>query len=139
MRSINNIVIHCTATPHNTTVDSIQRHWRQVLGWRNPGYHKIIQADGTVVDLLPYDRVSNGVAGHNQHSIHISYIGGVDSRNNPEDNRTPAQISAMIDIIREAKILFPNARILGHRDFPGVRKACPSFNVAVWLRCAGLN
>ena len=26
-----------------------------------------------------------------------------------------------------------NAEILGHRDLPGVRKACPSFDVSSWL------
>jgi N-acetylmuramoyl-L-alanine amidase len=139
MRSIDNIVLHCTATRQTATVTAIQNHWRNVLGWRNPGYHRLIAADGTIHNLLDYSLVANGVSGHNTRSIHISYIGGVDANNRPIDNRTPQQLRSMTDLIIEAKQLFPNARILGHRDFPNVAKACPSFNVEQWLRCAGLN
>ena len=92
MRKINYLVLHCTATPQNTTVESIQRYWREDLKWKNPGYHWIIKADGHAVNLLPIEEVSNGVAGHNSDSIHISYIGGIDSKGKAVDNRTAAQI-----------------------------------------------
>jgi len=28
--------------------------------------------------------------------------------------------------------MYPKAKILGHRDLPGVRKACPCFDVRKW-------
>lgn len=90
------------------------------------------------MDLLPIDQISNGVAGHNAHSIHISYIGGVDGNGNAIDNRTPSQIQAQIELLKKYKAMFPNAVILGHRDFPNVAKKCPSFDVKEWLEGAGL-
>lgn len=132
MRVINNIVLHCTATPQTTTVKSIMKYWRS-LGWINPGYHHIILPSGQVIDLLPIDQVSNGVAGHNHDSIHISYIGGVDPKGESIDNRTEAQKKAQIKLLRKYYSKFPNAIICGHRDFPGVKKECPSFDVAKWL------
>lgn len=139
MRQINNLVLHCTATPQSTTVASIQRYWKENLGWKSPGYHYIILPDGKFVNLQPIEKPSNGVAGHNHDSIHISYIGGVDAKGKAIDNRTGAQKLAQADLLRKLRKQYPKARILGHRDFPGVQKDCPSFDVADWLRCIGLS
>ncbi|MGV3561570.1 N-acetylmuramoyl-L-alanine amidase [Larkinella arboricola] len=133
MRRIDNIVVHCTATASNATPESIKRYWRQVLGWKNPGYHYLIKADGEIVPLLPEDQISNGVAGHNSHSVHLSYIGGIDSKGTPKDTRTLEQQAVILGLLKQLKARYPKARILGHRDFPGVAKACPSFDVRAWL------
>jgi N-acetylmuramoyl-L-alanine amidase len=133
-REINFIVVHCTATQPEAKIEDIKRYWKEVLGWKNPGYHYIIKRNGDIVKLLSEDIPSNGVAGHNQNSIHLSYIGGVDKSNKPIDNRTLSQEAAMFDLIVELSERYPNAKILGHRDFVGVHKACPSFNVRDWLR-----
>lgn len=139
MRTIKHIVLHCTATPQNATVEGIQKYWKNTLGWKSPGYHYIIKPDGTIVNLLPIDQVSNGVAGHNHDSINISYIGGVDAKGQPLDNRTMEQKASQIQLITDLKKKFPKADVLGHRDFPGVKKACPSFDVKQWLETAGIK
>lgn len=128
MRKVNHIVIHCTATAKNAKVESIQRYWRENLKWKSPGYHRLIESDGTIHNLSEFEKPTNGVAGHNSDSIHISYIGGVDSNNKPLDNRTVEQKCAILHCIVEARKLYPKAEILGHRDFKGVAKACPSFD-----------
>ena len=128
MREIKYIAVHCTATPQTATVSSIQNYWKNVLKWKMPGYHFIIKPDGEVVQLLEIEKVSNGVKGFNSVSINISYIGGVDSQNKPIDNRTEAQKKALLDLLKKLKKQFPKAVIQGHRDFPEVKKACPSFN-----------
>lgn len=134
MRRITHIVIHCTATQPSATVNSIQRYWRENLKWRKPGYHYLISADGNIHTLAPETAVVNGVAGQNATSIHISYIGGVDTDGKtPKDTRTTEQVSAMILLLQAVRKRYPTAIVLGHRDFPGVAKACPSFNVASWL------
>ena len=134
MRKITHIAIHCSATPQTTTVQSIVNYWRNVLKWKNPGYHVLIEPNGRINYLAPDTAVCNGVAGHNQTSLHVSYIGGVDRQNRTVDNRTPQQISAMIQVINEWLKLYPNAIVQGHRDFPNVRKACPSFDARAWWR-----
>ena len=132
MRTIKYLAIHCTATPQTATVESIKNYWKNNLGWKNPGYHIIVKPDGSAIELLPIDKVSNGVAGFNSVTINISYIGGVDANNKPLDNRTDAQKQSLLTLIKRYKEMFPNAIVQGHRDF-GANKACPSFDVKKWL------
>lgn len=127
-RTITHIVVHCTATSPGASVDSIRRYWRDVLKWRNPGYHILVDQFGEAHRLAPDSTITNGVAGHNATSLHVSYIGGVDGRNAPKDTRTRHQKETLLRVLRDWKREHPTATILGHRDFPGVRKACPSFN-----------
>ncbi|HEY4756052.1 MAG TPA: N-acetylmuramoyl-L-alanine amidase [Ignavibacteriaceae bacterium] len=128
-REIKYIVIHTTATHQTATVENIQRYWKEKLGWNSPGYHRIIEPDGTINKLESFDKPTNGVKGHNRNSIHISYIGGIDKEGKSIDNRTPQQKAAIIDCICEA-IGYAGRRpfIQGHRDFEGVKKDCPCFD-----------
>ncbi|MBP3639321.1 MAG: N-acetylmuramoyl-L-alanine amidase [Muribaculaceae bacterium] len=137
MRDIKQIVIHCSAgSQRQHAADIVRYHTspaaRGGLGWSAPGYHYIVEADGTVVHTWPEDRPSNGVRGHNATSVNVCYTGGVDlSRPRPYpavDNRTPAQRAAIRRLLSELHGRYPAARIMGHRDFPGVHKACPCFD-----------
>lgn len=128
MRSIKYIVVHCSATTQDAKVESIKRYWKEKMGWRNPGYHYIIDKDGNETQLLTIAQPSNGVKGYNNHSIHVCYIGGIDKQGHPQDNRTPAQKEQLLKRISALKRMFVDATILGHRDFDGVKKACPSFD-----------
>ena len=133
MRNIKFIVVHCTATPPTATVEAIKKYWKEVRKWDKPGYHFLIHRDGEVEQLLDEKEASYGAYGHNQDSIHVSYIGGVDKDNKPIDNRSELQKHAMFDKLVELSEKYPKAQILGHRDFPNVAKACPSFDVRKWL------
>ena len=128
MRNINYIAIHCTATQPEASIASIQNYWKNNLGWKNPGYHYIIDHFGNVVNLLPIELVSNGVQGYNSQTINISYVGGIDKSGKPKDTRTEAQKQSILKILKELRVKFPKAKIQGHRDFPNVKKACPSFD-----------
>lgn len=138
MRDIKYIVLHCTATQPEATVQAIQNYWKNALKWKSPGYHYIIRTDGSYQQLAPETAITNGVAGYNSNSIHISYIGGIDRQGVPKDTRTEAQMQTQIELLKELKIKYPNAVVQGHRDFPGVNKACPSFDVKTWLAKVGL-
>jgi N-acetylmuramoyl-L-alanine amidase len=131
-------VIHCTATQPESKVSAIQNYWRNTLHWKSPGYHYIIEADGRVRQLTEESKVANGVAGYNAQSIHISYVGGIDQTGNPKDTRTLDQLVAMKQLVIVMHRKYPHAVIQGHRDFPKVNKACPSFNVAEWLKREGI-
>lgn len=150
MRKIDWIVIHCTASSQMQTVRTIQQYWSSI-GWKRPGYHRLIGPDGKVYKLAEYSQVTNGVRGVNANSIHIAYIGGVDSNGKPVDNRTAEQRRVMEQLVREARALFPRAKIQGHRDFSPDKnrdgiiqphewtKACPSFSVRQWLSEVGIK
>jgi N-acetylmuramoyl-L-alanine amidase len=113
----------------------MQRFWKEKRGWGDtPGYHYIIKRNGDIVQLLDENKNSNGVYAHNSVCINISYIGGIDKDNNPIDNRTDVQKQAMFDKIIALTEKYKGAESLGHRDFPNVHKACPSFDVKTWLK-----
>jgi N-acetylmuramoyl-L-alanine amidase len=135
LRNIKYIVVHCTATPTTTTLESIKRYWKEQRGWGDtPGYHYFIKRDGTIVQLLDEKKNSYGVYKHNSECISIAYVGGIDKDGKPVDNRNDAQKHAMFDIIVRLTEKYPKAEVLGHRDFPGVKKACPCFDVKEWLK-----
>jgi N-acetylmuramoyl-L-alanine amidase len=128
VRKIKFIAVHCSATSQLASISAIQNFWKNQLKWKMPGYHFIIKPDGEIVNLLPIDQVSNGVKGFNSETINVAYIGGIDAQTKPVDNRTFQQKCALLHILQELKTKFPNAVIQGHRDFPNVAKACPSFD-----------
>lgn len=128
MREIKYIVIHCTATPQTATIASIKKYWKDVLKWKSPGYHFIVEPNGNVTQLSELSKPTNGVAGYNASSIHISYIGGVDANNKPIDNRTEFQKQSLLEYVKRFKLQFKNAKVQGHKDFPSVKKACPCFD-----------
>lgn len=128
MREIKYIVLHCTATPQNTTIESIRNYWKNVLKWKNVGYHFIIDRAGNFTKLADLKTITNGVKGYNKNSIHIAYIGGIDDKGRAIDNRTIGQKYQILYLLRRLKTAYPLAKIMGHRDFPNVKKACPCFD-----------
>jgi len=139
MRNISYIVFHCTATNPNAKPEAIQSYWKNNLGWKNPGYHYLISSDGIIHQLADESIVCNGVAGYNSKSVHVSYIGGIDDNGAPHDTRTPEQIRSMKEMVVRLREKYPKAIIQGHRDFPNVHKACPSFDVKTWLKSVNIQ
>lgn len=131
MREIKHLVIHCSYTPEGRDVktEEVKRWHTQERGWSDIGYHVVVEIDGSVHEGRPVERIGAGVKGHNRNAIHICYIGGKDKDNKKnKDTRTKKQKEALVDLLKYYKALHPNAKILGHRDFKGVRKDCPCFN-----------
>lgn len=130
MRDIKYIVIHCTAGPANQSTEEIKNYWRKVNGWKDVGYHYLINTNGSFDVLSPLEKPTNGVKGYNSKSVHICYKGG----QNGIDTRTEKQKETMEMLVRQMHVKFPKADIKGHRDFPDVKKLCPSFEVSEWLK-----
>lgn len=125
------IVVHCSATPegkHFDATDIDNMHTR--LGWTGIGYQYVVHLDGSIEEGRPRDAVGSHVAGYNSRAIGICYIGGVDTLGRPKDTRTADQKAALRDLIRHLKAVYrkQNPTVQGHRDFPKVAKACPSFD-----------
>ena len=132
MRKIKFIFVHCTASSQKWGVKELLAEFK-AKGWRNPGYHKVVTADGIVHQLLDISKVSNGVQGYNSTAINIAYVGGIDGKGKPIDNRTPDQKDALILLLHRLKQQFPDAKIMGHRDIWGTdckkwKKYCPCFD-----------
>ncbi|WP_300978528.1 N-acetylmuramoyl-L-alanine amidase [Flavobacterium sp.] len=149
-KGIKYIAIHCSAG--FGTLDSIRAFWKS-KGWRSPGYHILIDTDGTIHYLLDFSKTSNGVLGFNLETINICYKGGVENIGTlrepiwkAKDTRTEAQKAALETCIEEAKKWLQKNKntnkiiIQGHRDFSPDKnkngiiesweriKECPSFD-----------
>ena len=70
---------------------------------------------------------------YNRCSIGICYEGGLDEHGKPCNTMTAEQETRLVDLFRNLKILFPKAKIVGHRDLPGTTpKECPCLDVGSW-------
>ena len=137
MRKIKFIVVHCTAGSAQQKTQDIFTYWQTKLGWKSPGYHKLVAADGSVETLSDDEVPTNGVKGYNHNSIHICYKGGFEGK----DTRTKEQKETLINLVKQYKKKYPTAVVLGHRDLsPDLNKdgkitsnewvkICPCFSV----------
>lgn len=141
-RKITEIIVHCSATPEGRdyTVDDIRR-WHKQRGYSDVGYHYIVYRNGILAQGRDVNIIGAHAAGHNAHSIGICYIGGMNAENTqPEDTRTLRQKARLLSLLVDLRKLYPNARIIGHRDLSEDKngdgiiessewmKACPSFD-----------
>lgn len=127
-RTINEIIVHCTATPEGKecTVSEIRR-WHILRGFRDIGYHYVIHLDGTMETGRDVDLIGAHCTNHNAHSIGVVYVGGCGKDGKtPKDTRTDEQKAALANLLIDLRKLYPQAKIHGHRDF--ANKACPSFD-----------
>ncbi len=130
MRTIDKLIIHCSATPQgrDVTIEQIRDLHVRVNHWTDIGYHYVIYRDGSIHPGRPLPTAGAHCYGHNAHSIGICYIGGLaPDGKTPKDTRTPQQRKALITLLKDLKQRFPTATIHGHNEF--ANKACPSFNV----------
>lgn len=134
MRQIKRIFVHCTASSQKWGVKELLAEFK-AKGWRNPGYHKVVTEDGVVHQLLDISKVSNGVQGYNSTAINIAYVGGIDSKGKPIDNRTEAQKVALRKLLKELRTQFPQAIIMGHRDIWGAIRKNGKSGVLVSMPC----
>lgn len=143
MAKVKRIVVHCTDEPSNAVRDKeYYRHFFfNIKGWNHFGYHLIVYQDGTWGKLQPMPKsdpgdrfitnetMAYGASGFNIDSLHVAYVGGINPvTGHHEDTRTAEQVSTMRVLISRLKIEFDITEVVGHRDLPGVKKACPCFD-----------
>lgn len=128
MRNINEIIIHCSATPEGreVTVKDITL-WHIKRGFKTIGYHYIIYLDGSVHIGRSEEEVGAHCLNHNSNSIGICYVGGCDEKMKVKDTRTDKQKESLIGLVKELKLKYPSTTIRGHNEF--ANKACPSFSL----------
>jgi len=146
------LVIHCTATPEGREVTSDQiRHWHTDpkpagRGWKQVGYTDIVHLDGVIerfaknnddANVDPWE-ITNGAVGINSVSRHIVYVGGVAADGKtPKNTGTLAQSKAMAEYVKVFIDRYPWIKVAGHNQFAA--KACPSFDVPLWLKAIGVK
>ena len=149
MKTIDSIIIHCSATHagQDLRAKDIDRMHKQ-RGFNQIGYNFVIDLDGTVENgrSLSIDGAHCNTKGfseqsYNKHSLGICYIGGLDINGKAADTRTEAQRIALRDLVEKLCRDYPIIEVLGHRDTsPDLNdngevepfeyiKACPCFDV----------
>lgn len=152
MRTINRIVIHCSATEEGDSTWTVERIREYHMakppkgrGFLDIGYHLVVYADGSVHEGRKIERVGAHAQGYNDHSVGICYIGGL-RKGVPTDTRTPAQRLTLRNLVTVLRIVYPEIQwVVGHRDLSvdmngdGVitpnewMKSCPCFDVKTEL------
>lgn len=144
MRDINAIVVHgaWTKAGVDVGVDEI-RSWHLDRGFSDIGYHYVIRRDGTIEDGRPVEEQGAHVRGHNEDTIGICLVGGRDDEGSHttdldefakqevlwEFNYTRIQMASLITLVDSLTAEHEVDDVRGHRDFPGVTKRCPGFDV----------
>ena len=127
------LTIHCAATPEGRDIKATTIGEWDIAKFGQISYHHVIEIDGDAVRTLNDNQRGAHTGGANTGNIGICYVGGVDVKMNPKDTRTPAQKATLRRLVAEYRARFPGIIVRGHRDWPGVKKACPSFDVATAL------
>lgn len=127
------IVVHCSATQNKESYDwkTIDKMHRQ-KNWIMIGYHFVIKTDGTIQKGRDLETIGAHVEGYNDKSIGICLIGGIDNKGKSVNNFTKVQMKSLKLLIDYLLSIYPKADVRGHRDFPGVAKDCPCFDVKSW-------
>lgn len=128
-RRINEIIVHCTASPEgkNQTVAQIRNYHVKHCGWSDIAYHYVVYLDGTVHEGRDVNKAGAHTRGHNTNSIGVVYVGGLaKDGKTAKDTRTPEQKAALVELLKRLKALYPLASIHGHREY--ANKACPCFD-----------
>lgn len=123
------LTIHCAATPEGRDVAADTVAAWDIARFGQESYHHIVTLDGADHVRLPDTARGAHVAGHNTGNIGVCYVGGIDKDGRPKDTRTPAQRQTLRQIVKRYCKAYPGIIVIGHRDWPGVVKACPSFDV----------
>ena len=164
MRPINLIVIHCSASPNSDTLFrgkvsdvgfqtpvQIIDEWHAKRGFQrqpearrryNPslraiGYHYVIYRNGVISTGRDVTESGAHVTGYNQKSLGICLVG--------TDRFTEDQWESLRDLATRLQSLYPESRVVGHRDLSPDQnkngivekfewlKTCPGFDVTAWL------
>lgn len=132
---IDTIMVHCTATPpkREVTVAELDswhkaKNFERCSNGHYAGYHLLVHIDGSYERIRPDNERGQHCpqSNMNNRAVSVCYVGGVDNNNKPCDTRTEAQKKTLVTLLRTLRAKYPNAQIVGHRDY--APKACPSFD-----------
>lgn len=150
-KSTSLIVIHCAATKPDQDIgaDEIDA-MHKARGWKGIGYQYVIRRGGLIETGRPIDDVGAHAKGVNKISVGVCLVGGIDDNGDPDNNFEPQQMRSLQYIVNFLGVMYPGVEVVGHRDLSpdldgdGVieewewMKACPCFDVKIWMRAHGL-
>tara|TARA_B110000037_G_scaffold221740_1_gene293801 strand:+ start:768 stop:1178 length:411 start_codon:yes stop_codon:yes gene_type:complete len=125
--NINWLIVHCSDTQDNINLSATDIHKMHLkFGWDGIGYHKVVNRSGKVENGRPEYWTGAHVKGKNNISLGVCLIG--------RNKFTIKQYLSLERILRKWKSLYPEAKIIGHRDTGDTDKTCPNFDVQAWAK-----
>ena len=126
-QNISLLVVHCSDTEDRLDLSAIDIHKMHLqFGWDGIGYHKIIKRCGKIENGRPEYWIGAHVKGKNNISLGVCLIG--------RNKFTKKQFLSLEKVLKKWKNLYPNAKIIGHRDTQDTQKTCPNFDVKFWVK-----
>lgn len=125
--SVKLLIVHCVANKCNRPFSVENLIACGVAKYGQCSYHYYVRRNGDVIPLLP-ESVQGVHARHYNHcSLGIVYEGGLNEHGIAADTRTDAQKHSLYELLKELTAEYPQARIMGHCELPGVAKKCPCY------------
>jgi len=123
--NIRYLVVHCSDTPDDEPTTARDIHAMHLgFGWHGVGYHRMINRAGDVEQGRPDYWIGAHVYGHNEVSLGVCLLG--------RTQFTDAQFESLENVLRDWTTQYPNAEVVGHRDFTYTEKTCPNFDAKKW-------
>ena len=115
-------------------------------GWDRLGYSDMLDWDGEVINLTPYDEddwvqsheMTWGASGINSISRHMVVVGGRDKDYRVADTLTEEQADALKIYVEKFLVNHPDCKVAGHYHFTD-KKTCPNFDVEKFLTESGFK
>lgn len=120
LEKIKYLVIH--HSKNRNSLESIKELHVNINNWEDIGYHWLIDGEGTLLKGRDEKFQGAHVFSFNKNSIGICLIGNFDIKR-PSKNQILTLQWLLQKKMRE--YLIPAENILGHREFPDVKKSCP--------------
>ena len=126
--SVRLLVVHCVANRCNRpfSTETLIACGKKKFG--QCSYHYYVRRNGDIIPLLHETVRGVHARNYNHCSLGIVYEGGLDEKGRPADTRTEMQKVSLLSLLKDLRAEYPDARIVGHNELPGVRKACPCFS-----------
>lgn len=125
LKKVKLLVVHCSDTENKKDLSAMDIHKMHLgFGWDGIGYHKVIRRSGKIENGRPEYWVGAHVKSKNDISLGVCLVG--------RDYFTKRQFISLENILKKWKIIYPDAKIVGHRDVGKTKKTCPNFDVTLW-------
>lgn len=125
-KNIRLLVIHCSDSEDKQNLSALDIHKMHLsFGWDGIGYHKVINRSGKIENGRPEFWIGAHVKSKNNISLGVCLIG--------RNKFTVKQFISLERVLKKWKSLYPEAKIVGHRDAVKTNKTCPNFDVKNWI------
>ena len=124
---IRKIVVHCTASPVNTTREMVDE-WHRARGWAGIGYHYLIQAGGIVRKGRPDHLPGAHARGHNTGSLGVCVSGDTRAGHPWSYDQERQLVLLLADLCRAYRL--DSSAVVGHCELdPEGKPDCPGVDM----------